>query len=96
MDQNEQEDEISLLDLLLIVAQNIKLLIFGPLAIGLLAFGLTTFLPNTFTSHADLTLGESAKAVESTMRSPVVLDVLLNRFPSSLGVTDAGREEISV
>jgi hypothetical protein len=95
MSIDEQEDKISLIDLLLVVAQNIKLLIFAPLVIGLLAFGITASLPNTFTSHADLTLGESAKAVESIMRSPVVLDVLLNQFPSSLGLTDASREEIT-
>ena len=35
----EQEQEISLLDLLLIAAGEIKLLILGPLVVGLLALG---------------------------------------------------------
>jgi len=34
------EDEISLLDLLLVVAENARLLIFGPLLAGLAALGI--------------------------------------------------------
>ena len=37
--EQEQEQEISLLDLLLIAAGEIKLLILGPLVVGLLALG---------------------------------------------------------
>jgi len=37
-------DEISLLDLLQTIAENIKLLIIGPLVVGVLALGISTFL----------------------------------------------------
>ena len=56
MDIDEREDEISLLDLLLVVAENIKLLILGPLLVGLLALGGSYLLPQKFVSNAILAL----------------------------------------
>ncbi len=44
------EDEISLLDLLLVVAENARLLIFGPLLVGLAALGYAFTIPPTFTA----------------------------------------------
>jgi uncharacterized protein involved in exopolysaccharide biosynthesis len=44
------EDEISLLDLLQTVAENLKLLILGPLAVGLAALGISFVVPPTFTA----------------------------------------------
>ena len=50
--QNQSDDEgaISIFDLVLIVAQNIKLLIVGPLAIGILALIISFFITPTFTA----------------------------------------------
>ena len=45
-----EEDEISLLDLLQVVVENIKLLVLGPLAIGLTALGIAFVIPPTFTA----------------------------------------------
>lgn len=50
MEVEVQEQEISLLDLLLIAAGEIKLLILGPLVVGLLALGVGYILPQSFTS----------------------------------------------
>jgi uncharacterized protein involved in exopolysaccharide biosynthesis len=44
------DDEIDLLDLLVTVAENIKLLILGPLGVGALAFAGVFFWPSTYTS----------------------------------------------
>ena len=44
------EDEISLLDLLLVVAENARLLIFGPLLAGLAALEYAFIIPPTFTA----------------------------------------------
>jgi tyrosine-protein kinase Etk/Wzc len=44
------EDEISLLELLQVVVENIKLLVLGPLTIGLTALGLAFVIPPTFTA----------------------------------------------
>lgn len=90
-----EENEISLFDLLLVVADNLKLLILGPLLVGLLALGIGYALPQSFTSQAHLKLNDSAKAVQAMMRSPAVLDVVLKQFPSPLGVTDRARDELA-
>lgn len=44
------DDEISLLDLLQVVADNLRLLVLGPLAVGLVALGITFAIPPTFTA----------------------------------------------
>jgi uncharacterized protein involved in exopolysaccharide biosynthesis len=46
------DDEISLLDLALILAENLKLLIFVPLAAGLVALGIGFLIPPTYTATA--------------------------------------------
>ena len=48
--QDEDEDEINLLDLLQVVVENIRLLVVGPLAIGLAALGVAFVIPPTFTA----------------------------------------------
>ena len=45
-----EDDEINLLDLLQVVADNLRLLILGPLVAGLLALGITFVIPPTFTA----------------------------------------------
>lgn len=44
------DDEINLLDLLQVVADNLRLLVLAPLAAGLLALGITFVIPPTFTA----------------------------------------------
>jgi len=51
---SESDDEISLLDLALVVAENIRLLLFGPLLIGVLAFGIASLLPKEYTATTRL------------------------------------------
>jgi uncharacterized protein involved in exopolysaccharide biosynthesis len=45
-----QEDEISLLDLATVIVENLKLLILGPLAAGVLALGISFLITPTFTA----------------------------------------------
>lgn len=54
MDMHERvdEDEVSLLDLLVVVAENIKLLILGPLVVGVLALAAGMALPPKYISSA--------------------------------------------
>jgi len=52
-DQNEienEDEEISLLDLLLVVVENLRLLVLGPLAVGLAALGISFMIPPTYTA----------------------------------------------
>jgi uncharacterized protein involved in exopolysaccharide biosynthesis len=46
----EVDDEISLLDLLQVIADNLRLLVLGPLAAGLLALGISFAIAPTFTA----------------------------------------------
>jgi len=48
------EDEISLLDLLTVIVENLKLLILGPLAAGILALGVSFLIPPTFTAKTTM------------------------------------------
>lgn len=47
---DEDEDEINLLDLLQVVADNLRLLVLGPLLVGLFALGATFFIAPSFTA----------------------------------------------
>ena len=50
----DDEDEISLLDLLLVVVDNLRLLVLGPLAAGLLALGICFVITPIFTATTKL------------------------------------------
>lgn len=52
--QRCEDDEIDLLDTLVTIAENIKLLVIGPLIAGLLAFGAVLFWPATYESSFTL------------------------------------------
>ena len=65
MDEHPRpDDEIDLLDLLVTVAENIKLLILGPLLVGALAFAGVVFWPATYTSGFTLQAQKKAGTVE--------------------------------
>ena len=73
----EEEDEVSLLDMLVVVADNLKVLLLGPLAIGLLALAISYALPHSFLSTAILSPPASPQTpaqVIAVMGSPLVLD----------------------
>lgn len=59
---NAEEQDVSLLDLLLVVAENIKLLILGPTVAGAIALGLTFSLPNNYSSEAVVVLPNNSNA----------------------------------
>jgi uncharacterized protein involved in exopolysaccharide biosynthesis len=50
----EDEDESSLLDLVLVVVENLKLLVFGSLAAGVLALAISYTQPNIYTAKATI------------------------------------------
>jgi len=47
---SSEEDEISLLDLLQVVVENLRLLVIGPLLVGLAALGISFVMAPTFTA----------------------------------------------
>lgn len=90
--QELQESEISLLDLLVVVAENIKLLLLGPLVVGLVALGVAYSLQQKYVSEAYLRLGASAKDVDAVLHSPLVLDGVYKKFYPQVPLTDAQRK----
>jgi uncharacterized protein involved in exopolysaccharide biosynthesis len=45
-----EDDEINLIDLVLLIAENLRLLIFAPLAVGLMALGISFLIKPTYTA----------------------------------------------
>lgn len=70
-----QPDEMGLIDICVLLAENIKLLVLGPLVAGLLALGISFFWPRTFESVAVL---QAEPAIASLMTSAAVLDPIAN------------------
>ncbi len=82
-----EQDEISLLDMLVTLAENAKLLIIGPLLVGLSALGVGYMLPPSFESVAVL---QAEQATASLMTTAIVLDPVV----AKLGLAkDASAEE---
>ncbi|MDH6186362.1 Wzz/FepE/Etk N-terminal domain-containing protein [Polaromonas sp. CG_23.6] len=73
------QNEVGLLDLLVTLAENIKLLVVGPLIVGICALGVSFLLPQTFQSVAVL---QADQATASLMTTATVLDPVI----ASLGL----------
>ncbi len=89
-----EDDEISLLDILVILAESWKLLVFGPLIAGVLAGGLSLLLPKTFESVAIVRLTEEEAAL---LHAAPVLDPLIEKFgllADSGGIVDDARQSL--
>ena len=87
--QDPDNDEISLLDLALTVAENLRLLIIGPIAAGLIALGFTSLLPKTFESVAILNVIDQPEKVASLATSATVLDPVAEQ----LGLTKSATKD---
>jgi capsular polysaccharide biosynthesis protein len=72
-----QEDEVSLLDILLIMAEAWRILIFGPIIAGVLAGGLSYLWPKTYQSIAIVRTTEENVA---QIYSPTVLDTIIGEL----------------
>ena len=62
-----EDDEISLLDLLQVVADNLRLLVLGPLAAGLLALAYSFTIPPTFTATTKFMPPQQQQSGAATM-----------------------------
>jgi len=87
-----EDDEISLLDLALTVAENLRLLIIGPIAAGLIALGVSSLLPKTFESVAILNVIDQPEKVASLATTAAVLDPVAEQLGLTKSATkDAAR-----
>jgi capsular polysaccharide biosynthesis protein len=91
----EHNDEISLLDILVTLAESWKLLVLGPLLAGVLAGGLSFLWPKTYESVAIVRLTEAELGL---VNSAPVLDVLIEKFgllPEFDGIQEDARLYLS-
>ena len=63
----DQDDEISLLDLLQTVVDNLRLLVLGPLAVGLAALGISFLLTPTFTAKTQFLPPQQQQSAAASM-----------------------------
>lgn len=63
----EAEDEISLLDLLQTIVDNLRLLVLGPLAAGLAALGISFAIPPTFTAKTQFLPPQQQQSAAASM-----------------------------
>lgn len=61
------EDEISLLDLLQVVVDNLRLLVLGPLAVGIAALGISFAIPPTFTAKTQFLPPQQQQSAAASM-----------------------------
>jgi capsular polysaccharide biosynthesis protein len=90
--QLPEDDDISLLDLLQTIAENLRLLVIGPIVVGLLALAGASFWPKTYESTVIL---KAEQVTASLMLSASVLDPIA----ANLGYTpkqeqDAARDKL--
>ena len=62
-----EDDEISLLDLLQTIVDNLRLLVLGPLAVGLLALGISFAIPPTFTAKTQFLPPQQQQSAAASM-----------------------------
>lgn len=89
-----EDDEISLLDILVTLAESWKLLVFGPLIAGVLAGGLSFLWPKTFESVAIVRMTEEEVAL---LHAAPVLDPLIEKFgllAEADGIVDDARQDL--
>lgn len=100
LDSSEQairgEEAIDLLDLLVTLAEHWKLLILGPIVVGLGAFAVSFALPKTYVSTSTLTVERPGSALSAPVVASMVLsaDVLQKVAPAAGLDSDLTAEEI--
>lgn len=103
MEVEVQQAEVSLLDLLVVVAENIKLLVLGPLLAGLVALGVAFVMPQSYVSQAILLIPPpsspnlpSPAQAAAMMTSPLVLDPIIASHPElSVEPLETARKELA-
>jgi tyrosine-protein kinase Etk/Wzc len=67
MGMQEADDEISLLDLLQTVVDNLRLLVLGPLAVGVTALGISFLIPPTYTAKTQFLPPQQQQSAAASM-----------------------------
>ena len=70
-EMQDQDDEISLLDLLQTIVDNLRLLILGPLAVGVTALGISFLIPPTYTAKAQFLPPQQQQSSAASLLSTI-------------------------
>jgi uncharacterized protein involved in exopolysaccharide biosynthesis len=90
-DQPSQDDyEISILDILVVLAENLRLIILVPLIVGLIALGVTYLIPKTYQSTALLRTNDGVQGVQGGPVDFTSVDVLEQILKQQPGITTLG------
>jgi uncharacterized protein involved in exopolysaccharide biosynthesis len=96
---NQNEDTVNLWDVLMVVVENIKLLVVGPVLVAVFAYGVGFMLPKKYESEAIILLAStsaSAQQAAAMMLSPIVLDPVIGQLNLAQGHSvQLAREEIA-
>ena len=65
----DQDDEISLLDLLQAIVDNLRLLVLGPLAVGVTALGISFLIPPTYTAKTQFLPPQQQQSAAASLLS---------------------------
>lgn len=81
--QTPQDEELDLLDLLVTLAENWKILIFGPLLAGIVAYGIALVIPRTYESSSSVQVERSGSSFTAPMAASLAMsaDVLQQIAP---------------
>jgi LPS O-antigen subunit length determinant protein (WzzB/FepE family) len=98
----QPDDEISLLDILVVIAENIKLLVIGPILVAALAYGILSLLPKTYESTAWLRpvafqtvqSGQSGQGVVANLTSQDTLRAFLQSSEGVKWSAGLGEQEL--
>lgn len=91
-----EDDEIDLLDLLVVIAENLKLLILAPLLVGLAALGIAFVVPKTFESQSMLNtskpgLNVSPQALASFIKSTDTIAAVADEMKFATDISNERR-----
>ena len=87
--QNPQDEELDLLDLLVTLAENWKLLIFGPLIAGIVAFGIGFVIPKTFESSSAVQVERPGSSFSAPMAASLAMSAdVLHQIAPVAGLDD--------
>jgi uncharacterized protein involved in exopolysaccharide biosynthesis len=98
---NQNEDTVNLWDVLIVVVENIKLLVVGPVLVAVFAYGVGSMLPKKYESEAIILLAStnasaSAQQAAAMMLSPIVLDPVIGQLNLAQGDSvQLARQEIA-
>jgi uncharacterized protein involved in exopolysaccharide biosynthesis len=82
-----EEEELTMLDVMVTLAENIKLLIIGPLLVGLCVLGVCYALPQTFDSVAVLQGRDKVANDEASTAALMTTAAVLDPVAAELGLT---------